>query len=230
MSECNHFEGQTRDGRKLSHTDQTERQIQLSLRLQREELASWISAPSLTEALLDEAMVFLFLHHRATGDALLVELLAAALGQRMRVRAIEFYGNILGPHSSRELCEDVTSLAWIILLESPTGRGVWLQLCFRRFIHNLACDVLRGMKLYDAAPLELDSASAPEVMDQSASPEDIVYAREALLQLRPRQRQAFIMQRGFREPQRVIADTLGCSDRSIRTWLKQAERQLNAEN
>lgn len=229
MIDCVHFEGRTRAGRKLVHADNTEQQIQLGLRLEPEELMAWTRAPLSSEALLEEAAVFLLLRHRATGSTLLVEALAAALDQRMRLRAIECSGNIVGPHA-RELCADVVSLAWIILLESPGGRGVWLQICFRRFIQNLTRDVLRGIRLGEAMLLDSDSEAAPEVMDQSASPEDLIYVREVLSQLKPHQRQAFIMQRGFREPQCVIAKTLGRSDRSVRTWLKQAQRQLNARS
>lgn len=230
MSDCDHFEGQTRGGKQLTHPRQAEQQIQLGLRLPSRELLLWIRDPSLSGYVVEEAIVFLLLHHRDSGDTLLVEALAAALDQRMRARAMECCGKISGVHFSRELCEDVASLAWIILLESPAGRGVWLQICFRRFIQNLTRDVLRGMRFFDTRLSDLDSEAVPEVIDQSASPEDLVYVQEVLSQLNPQQRQAFIMQRGFREPQRAIAKTLGRSDRSVRTWLKQAQRQLNVES
>lgn len=230
MSDCDHFEGRTRGGKKLAHTDQAEQQIQLALRQQPEELLLWIDAHSSSGSLVEEAMVFLLVHHRSAGDSLVVESLAAALDQRMRARAAECSGNFMGALSNQELCKEVASLAWIILLESPGGRGVWLQLCFRRFIHNLVRDVLRGIRPANVAVADLDSGAALEVVDHRASPEDLVYAREMLAQLKPHQRQAFIMQYGFREPQGVIAKTLGRSDRSVRTWLKQAERQLNAES
>lgn len=226
MVDCDHFEGRTRAGRKLAHTDNTEQQIRLGLLLEPEELVAWTRAPLLSESLLEEAMVFLLLHHRGTGNPFLVEALAAALDQRMRIRAIDCCGNTFGPHA-RELSDDVVSSAWIILLKSPDGRGVWLQICFHRFIKNLIRDVLR-MRLFDTALSDLDSEAAPEVMDQSPSPEDLIYAEEVLSQLKPHQRHAFIMQRGFRESQRAIAKTLGRSDRSVRTWLKQAESKLNA--
>jgi len=230
MSDCDHFEGRTRDGKKLAHPHYAEQQIQLALGLQPMAFVSWINTASASGALVEEAMVFLLLHHRAIGDSLVVESLAAALDHRMRARAVECYGNMLGGHSSRELCDDVVSRAWVILLESPTGRGVWLQICFRRFIHNLARDVSREMRLGEATSFELDSADARETMDHSASPEDLVYAREMLAQLKPHQRQVFILQRGFRETQGAIGKTLGRSDRSVRTWLRQAERQLNAKS
>jgi hypothetical protein len=216
MSDCDHFEGRTRRGKKLTHTEHAEQQIQLGLQLQPQELVSWIDTSS--GSLAEEAMVFLLMHHRSAGGSLIEEILAAAVDQRMRARAAECYGNFMGAFSSKELCKEVASLAWIILLESPAGRGVWLQLCFRRFIHNLARDVLRGIRPANMTLADLDSVAGLEMMDHRASPEDLVYAREMLAQLKPHQRQAFIMQHGFREPQGAIAKALGRSDRSVRTW------------
>lgn len=232
MINCDHFEGRTRGGRKLAHADQTEHQIRLGLQLKPEELVSWIRAPSTSESLVEEAMVFLLLHHRATGDHALVETLAAALDQKMTARVMDCHTNLSGATASRELCEDVASLAWIILLEAPTGRGIWLQLCFGRFIHNLARDVLRRSRQFDAVSVHVDAGSdrAEEIVSQTPSLEDLVCARDMLSQLKPRQRQAFVLQHGFREPQRAIARMLGRSDRSVRTWLKQPQRQLNVEN
>ena len=46
--------------------------------------------------------------------------------------------------------------------------------------------------------------------------------------MKSHERHAFVLQYAFREPQRTIALSLGRSDRSVRTWLRQAERGLRA--
>jgi hypothetical protein len=229
MSECDHFEGQTRVGSRFHHADEAEQQIRLGLKVEPEEFISWTKAPAQSGSLAPEAMVFFILHYRARGNALVVESLAAALDQKMKARVTDCYANLIGAQASRELSANVASLAWIIILDSPTGRGIWSQLCFRRFIHNLARDVLRGIR-NSAVSLDSDEgqAVALAVASQSPSPEDLVYLREVLSQLKPRQRRAFVLQHGFREPQHAIARTFGRSDRSVRSWLKQADRRLNA--
>lgn len=230
MIECDHFEDQIRDGTKLHHADEPEKQIRVGLQMRPEEVISWARAPARIGSLTEEAMVFLILYYRAAGNTQMVELLAAALDQKIKAQVSNRYASLIGVAASRELCANVAPQAWIIMLESPTGRGVWSQLCFRRFIHNLARDILRGMQ--NSALVSLDSdegrAVALAVKSRSASPEDLVYLREVLSQLKPRERRAFVLQHGFREPQRAIAGAYGRSDRSVRSWLKQAERQLHA--
>lgn len=231
MFECDHFEAQKREGRRLHHAHKPELQIRQALEMKPAELISWTRVPIESGSLAEEAMVFLIFHHRAEGNALLVEQLAAALDRKMKARISEPYVNLIGANASRELGADVASLAWIIMLESPLGRGIWSQLCFRRFIHNLARDVLRGMRHCAAVSLDSDGerAGGLEVESRSVSAEELAYAREMLLQLTPCQRQALVLQRGFREPQRAIAKTFGCSARSVRAWLKQAKCKLNGD-
>lgn len=229
MFECDHFEAQQREGKRLHHARKPELQIRQALEMKSAELISWTSVPCESGSLTEEATVFLIFHHRAEGNALLVEQLAAALDRKMKARVSEPYVNLLGANASRELGAEVASLAWIIMLESPLGRGIWSQLCFRRFIHNLARDVLRRMRHCAAVSLDSDEACAVglEVESRSVSPEELAYAREMLLLLTPCQRQALVLQRGFREPQSAIAKTFGCSPRSVRAWVKQAKRKLN---
>jgi len=194
MYNCEHFEGQILNGRELAHSDQTEEQICLGLQLKPEELVWWVKANSPSGSLTEEALVFLILHYRASGNSLLVESLAAMLDKRMRART-DSYAALLGVPNSRELCADVVSLAWILILKGPTDRGVWAQICCRRFLHNLLRDGLRGSRQFDAISLDSDEgALAVRVVSQSSSPEELVYAKEILSRLKPRQRQAFILQ------------------------------------
>jgi DNA-directed RNA polymerase specialized sigma24 family protein len=228
MYNCEHFEGQIFNGRELAHSAKTEEQICFGLQLKPEELVSWVKANSPSGSLTEEALVFLILHYRASGSSLLVESLAANLDKRMRART-DSYAGLLGVPASRELCAEVVSLAWIHILKIPIGRGVWAQICCRRFLRNLLRDELRRSRQFDAISLDSDEgALAVKVVSHNSSPEDLVYAKEILSQLKPRQRQAFVLQHGFGEPQREIARAFGRSDRSVRTWLRQIERRLNA--
>ncbi len=231
MFECDHFAEEKLKGKRLYHADAPERQIRTALEMDTEELISWSRAPITSlGTLTEEALIFLILHFRAGGNALLVEQLAAGLDQKMKTRVSDYYARVLGAQASRELSANVASLAWIIMLEAPAGRGIWSQLCFRRFVHNLARDVLRAIRHAEAVSLDANDrfGFAPEIRSPSLSPEDAVYLREALSLLKPHERLAFVLQHGFREPQRTIALSLGRSDRSVRTWLRQAERRLHA--
>jgi DNA-directed RNA polymerase specialized sigma24 family protein len=228
MSNCEHFEGQALNGRELAHSDQTEEQIGLGLQLNPQELVSWANGNSLSGSLTEEAMVFLILHHRATGNSFLVESLAAVLDKRLRART-DSYAGLLGVPANRELCADAVSSAWILILKVPIGRGIWAQICCRRFVHNLLRDELRRIRQFDAISLDSDEGVlAGKVVSQNSWPEDLVYAQEILSQLKPRQRQAFVLQHGFGEPQDAIARAFRRSDRSVRTWLRHVERRLNA--
>jgi DNA-directed RNA polymerase specialized sigma24 family protein len=228
MSNCEHFEGQTLNGRELAHSDHTEEQICLALQLNPQELVSWANANSPSGSLTEEALVFLILHFRASGNSSLVESLAAVLDKRIRARTGSYAG-LLGVPAGRELCADVVSSAWILILKVPLGRGVWAQICCRRFLHNLFRDELRRSRQFDAVSIDSDEGVfAVKVLSQNSSPEDLVYAQEILSQFKPRQRQAFVLQHGFGEPQDAIARAFRCSDRSVRTWLRHLERRLNA--
>jgi len=229
MSECDHFGEEKLKGKRLHHADAPERQIRKALEMDTQEVVSWSRAPIASlGTLTEEALIFLILHYRACGNALVVEQLAAGLDQRMKTRVTDYYARVLGAQASRELSANVASLAWIIMLEAPAGRGVWSQLCFRRFLHNLARDVLRALRHAEAFSLDANDrfGFASEIRSQSVSPEDAVYLREALSLMKPHERVAFVLQHGFRESQRTIAQSFGRSDRSVRTWLRQAERRL----
>lgn len=231
MFECDHFDAERFKGRRLHHPDAPERQIRSALEMETHELISWTRFPITSlGTLTEEALIFLILHHRAGGNTVLVEQLAAALDQKMKTRVADYYARIMGAQGSRELSANVASLAWIIMLEAPAGRGIWSQLCFRRFMHNLARDVLRTVRHADAVSLDANDAFAlaSAMRGHSMSPEDAVYLREALSLLKSHERHAFVLQYAFREPQRTIALSLGRSDRSVRTWLRQAERRLHA--
>jgi hypothetical protein len=230
LFECDHFEAQKREGRRLHHAAKPELQIRQALEMKPAELISWTRVTQ-SGSLAEEAMVFLIFHHRAGGNAPLVEQLAATLDHKLKAKVSESYFNLIGADASRELSINVASLAWIIMLESPLGRGIWSQLCFRRFVHNLARDVLREMRHSAAVSLDSDGERGVglEVEGRNVSPEELAYARELLLQLKPCQRQALVLQRGFREPQCAIAKMFGCSARSVRAWLQQAKRKLNSD-
>lgn len=227
MSNCEHFKGQSLNDRALVHSDQTEKQIALALQFNPDELVSWANANNPSGSLTEEALVFLILHYRAGGNSLLVESLAAVLDKRMRARTDSYAGR-LGVPASRELCADVVSSAWLFILKVPSGRGVWAQICCRRFVHNLLRDELRKIRQFDAVSLDSDEGVlAGKVVSQNSWLEDLVYAQEMLSQLEPRQRQAFVLRHGFGEPQEAIARAFRRSDRSVRTWLRHIERRLN---
>jgi DNA-directed RNA polymerase specialized sigma24 family protein len=109
-------------------------------------------------------------------------------------------------------------------------RRIWAEICFHRFVLNLGRDVLRKLRQQETVSLDTDSSArtaALAVAGQGASPEEMVYLREVLSEMKPRQREAFLLHH-VNEPQREIARAVGRSDRSIRTWLKQTEHRLQA--
>jgi hypothetical protein len=126
MSNCEHFEGQALNGRELVHSDQTEEQIGLGLQLNPQELVSWANGNSSSGSLTEEAMVFLILHHRATGNSFLVESLAAVLDKRLRART-DSYAGLLGVPANRELCADAVSSAWILILKYRSAAASGLR-------------------------------------------------------------------------------------------------------
>jgi RNA polymerase sigma factor (sigma-70 family) len=178
-----------------------------------------------------ETIVFLLLHYRRVNNAALVEELAAALELRMRAQILHRYLCRLGAQLTEELSTDVCSHAWTVLLESPHGRGVWMQICFDRFVRSLCRDALRKKNASHLVSYDSDAAIrnlALSIESPGPSIEDTVYLRELLSRLEPRQRQVFLMQHGLNEGQRTIALTVHRSERSVRTLLKEAEQQLQA--
>jgi hypothetical protein len=195
-----------------------------------EELMAWTMNPPISALPpREETMVFLLAHHRSTSDnPLLVEELAAALDARIRSESTHRYLPLLGAHGTEEIVREVASLAWIVMLGSQKRR-VWAEICFHRFIRNLGRDVLRKLRAREVVSLDTDGTArtaALDVASQGLSVEDMVYLREVLAQLKPRQRDAFLLHHS-RESQRAIGRIVGRSDRSVRTWLKQTERLLN---
>jgi RNA polymerase sigma factor (sigma-70 family) len=197
-----------------------------------DELRDWIRRSAQRLSLIrPETFVFLLLHYRRINNPVLVEELAAGLEVRIRAQVVHWYLCRLGRQLTEDLSSEVCSQAWTVLLESPHGRGIWLQICFDRFIRSLCRDVLR--KKDANSSLSYDSNAevrnlALSIESPGPSIEDILYLREVLSQLEPRQRQVFLMQRGLNECQRTIASAVDRSERSVRTLLKQAERQLQA--
>lgn len=230
MSDCKHLVLAKRNGRTLSHSPGTERQILLALQMADYELREWIRA--LGKGLMrPEAIVFLLLHYRRVNNPILVEELAAGLEMRIRTQIRYWYRCQLGRQLLEDVSSDVCSQAWTVLLESPHGRGIWMQICFDRFIRSLCRDVLRKKSAseipsYDSN-LEIRRL-ALSVESRGPSVEDVVYLREALSQLGPRQRQAFLLRHGLNEHQRTIAVAVHRSERSVRTLLKQAEQRFQA--
>jgi hypothetical protein len=130
-----------------------------------------------------ETMVFLLLHFRRGGNQQLVEELSICLEARMKGQILRGYLSSLGRQLAEDLSSEVCSLAWTILLESPHERGIWMQLCFDRFILNLCHDVLRkqrasGLLSYDSNGEIRNLALSLESPGPSA--EDMVYLREVL--------------------------------------------------
>jgi RNA polymerase sigma factor (sigma-70 family) len=232
MPNCKHLARVTRGRRKLSHSPGTERQIDQALRTSEDQLIDWIRrSAQLLSLMRPEVIVFLLLHFRRVNKPVVVEELAAGLDVRIRAQIVHCYLCRLGRQLTEDLSSEVCFLAWSILLESPHGRGVWMQICFERFIRSLCRDVLRQQRMTDV--LSYDSNAeirdlALSIESSGTCIEDIVYLREVLSKLKPRQRQVFLMQRGLNECQRTIASTVNLSERSIRTLLKQAERRLRA--
>lgn len=230
MSNCKHF--RRHNGRNLSHSPRTEGQILDALQMSNDELVDWIRRATQRLSLMRaEAIVFLLLHYRRVNSPALVEELAVGLAVRMRAQIVHCYLSGLGHQRTEDLSNEVSPHAWTILLESPHGRGIWMQICFDRFMHSLCRDVLR--KKGASEILSYDSNSeirnlALSVDSPGASVEDILYLREVLSQLEPRHRQVFLMQRALNECQRTIASTVNRSERSVRTLLKEAERRLQA--
>jgi RNA polymerase sigma factor (sigma-70 family) len=175
-------------------------------------------------------MVFLMVQHRSAGrHLLLVEELAGTLDTRIRFETTRRYLPVLGASRTEEIVGEVTSLAWIGMLESESRRA-WAEICFHRFILNLGRDALRKLRQQKTVSLDTDDTARTAVLavaGQGASPEDMVYLREVLSEMKPRQREAFLMHH-VNEPQRAIAQAVGRSDRSVRTWLKQTEHRLQA--
>jgi RNA polymerase sigma factor (sigma-70 family) len=178
-----------------------------------------------------ETIVFLLLHFRRSDNPQLVEELGASLEARMKTQILHGYLTSLGHQLTEDLISEVCSRAWTVLLESPHDRGIWMQLCFDRFILNLCRDVLRKQRTSDL--LSYDSNAeirnlAMSIESPGPSAEDMVYLREVLSQLKPRQCQVFLMQHGLNECQQSIALKINRSNRSVRSLLKQAELRLKA--
>jgi DNA-directed RNA polymerase specialized sigma24 family protein len=232
MSNCKHLRRVTGNGRSLSHSPRTEGQILHALQMSDDELRDWILRATQRFSLMRaETFVFLLLHYRRVNSPVLVEELAAGLEVRMRAQIVQWYVNGLGHRRTEDLSSEVCSQAWTILLESPHGRGIWMQICFDRFIRSLCRDVLRKKGASDILSYDSNSeirSLALSVSSAGPSAEEMVYLREVLSQLEPRQRQVFLMQRGLNERQRTIASAVHRSERSVRTLLKEAERQLQA--
>lgn len=228
MSDCKHLSLVTRNGRTLSHSPETERQILLALKMPEGKLRDWIRGPG--EGLMRaEAIVFLLLHYRRINNPVLVEELAVGLQTRMNTQIRSSYRSRLGRQVTTDLSSEVCSRAWTVLLESPHGRGIWMQICFDRFVRSLCRDVLRKKSASDMLSYDSNQETkklALSIESRGPSVEDVVYLREVLSELGPRQRQAFLMRHGLNECQRTIARALHRSERSVRTLLKQAEQQL----
>jgi len=222
----------SRRGRKLSHSQATEREICQALGMPMKELSEWIrSAVRMFCQMRSETMVFLLLHFRRSDNPQLVEELGASLEARMKAQILHGYLTSLGHQLTEDLISEVCSMAWTILLESPHGRGIWMQLCFDRFIQNLCRDVLRKQRASGILSYDSNAEIRNLVLNiESPGPsaEDLVYLREVLSQLKPRECQVFLMQRGLNECQQSIGLTINRSNRSVRSLLKQAELKLKA--
>jgi len=143
MSNCKHLRRVTRDGRNLSHSPRTEGQILQALQMPDDELRDWIRRATQRFSLMRaEAIVFLLLHYRRVNSPVLVEELAAGLEVRMRAQIVQWYVTGLGHQRTADLRSEVCPQAWTILLESPHDRGIWMQICFDRFIRSLCRDGL----------------------------------------------------------------------------------------
>lgn len=231
MSACTHFKRHARNGRRLHHAPETEQQICRGLAMDPDELVAWArNSPLTASPLREESMVFLMVQHRsASRHLLLVEELAGTLDARIRCETTRRYLPVLGASGTEEIVREVASLAWIVMLQSEKRR-IWAEICFHRFVLNLGRDVLRMLREQKTVSLDTDNTArtaALAVAGQGASPEEMIYLREVLSEMKPLQREAFLLHH-VNEPQRAIAKAVGRSDRSVRTWLKHTEHRLQA--
>lgn len=192
-----------------------------------------------------EALVYFIRRAARSGGKRIVNALFRELYERctplLRGRARSF-----DKETRKEITQEVFARIAAHLLD-PTDKADFAEVSFWSYLKCLSIDVIRErigelenpVESLDAGRPDADedesSGLSGQVTDYALSPEQMLILRDGLARLPPKLRQVFIMAHALemkiesKNPNEMtLSRHFGVSERTIRTWLKDADKLLAA--